>query len=170
MSDQKPIIKGRGAQLKTANKFLKNHYDSNGLDGIDEPDDFSRETKFFVETPKQIVNKVDSPDVYMDYSINPYQGCEHGCIYRYARNSHQYWGYSAGLDFEQNIIVKKNAPDLLRDFFEKPSWVPKAIAVSGNTDCYQPAERKFKLTRALLEVFLAYKNPVGIITKNALIS
>lgn len=169
MSSQKPIIKGRGAQLKTANKFLKNHYDSKGLDGIDEPDDFSRETKFFIETPKQIVNKVDSPDVHLDYSINPYQGCEHGCIYCYARNSHQYWGYSAGLDFEQNIIVKKNAPDLLREFFEKPSWVPKAIAVSGNTDCYQPAERKFKLTRALLEVFLAYKNPVGIITKNALV-
>lgn len=163
-------IKGRGAQQVTANRFQKTHYDSTGLDGIDSPDDFSKSTRYFLENPKQIVNKVDSPDVFLDYSINPYQGCEHGCIYCYARNSHQYWGYSSGLDFEQNIIVKQNAPQLLRDFFEKSSWRPSTIAVSGNTDCYQPCESKFRLTRGLLEVFLEYKNPVGIITKNALIA
>ncbi|MBX7182361.1 MAG: PA0069 family radical SAM protein [Bacteroidia bacterium] len=163
-------IKGRGAQIVTANRFLKTHYDSSGLDGIDSPDDFSKSTRYFVENPKQIVNKVDSPDVFLDYSVNPYQGCEHGCIYCYARNSHQYWGFSSGLDFEQNIIVKQNAPQLLREFFDKNSWRPATIAVSGNTDCYQPCESKFKLTRGLLEVFLEYKNPVGIITKNALIA
>ncbi len=163
------FIKGRGSQLKTRNKFLKLHYDSDSIDGIDEPDNFARTTKFFEETPKTVVNKVDSPDVFMEYSLNPYQGCEHGCIYCYARNSHQYWGFSSGLDFEQNIIVKKNAPELLRANFEKASWKATTISLSGNTDCYQPAEKKYELTRQLLEIFLEYQNPVGIITKNSLI-
>src|SRR3546814_1484990 len=103
------------------------------------------------------------------YSLNPYQGCEHGCVYCYARNTHQYWGYSAGLDFERKIIVKKNASQLLEACFEKKSWTPAPIFVSGNTDCYQPIERKLRITRSLLEVFLKYRNPVSIITKNALI-
>src|SRR3546814_6412769 len=103
------------------------------------------------------------------YSLNPYQGCEHGCVYCYARNTHQYWGYSAGLDFERKIIVKKNASQLLEACFEKKSWTPAPIFVSGNTDCYQPIERKLRITRSLLEVFLTYRNPVSIITKNALI-
>lgn len=105
----------------------------------------------------------------MDYSINPYQGCEHGCVYCYARNSHEYWGFSAGLDFESRIIVKPTAPALLRQHFENLKWQPAAIGLSGNTDCYQPAERNFEITRKLLEVFLDYRNPVGIITKNRLI-
>src|SRR3546814_2134189 len=88
------------------------------------------------------------------YSLNPYQGCEHGCVYCYARNTHQYWGYSAGLDFELKIIVKKNASQLLEACFEKKSWTPAPIFVSGNTDCYQPIERKLRITRSLLEVFL----------------
>lgn len=103
----------------------------------------------------------------MMYSMNPYQGCEHGCIYCYARNSFEYWGYSAGLDFERKIIVKKNAPELLRKFLMNPNWQPVPINISGNTDCYQPAERKFRLTRQLLEVCLEFNQPVGMITKNA---
>jgi len=124
----------------------------------------------FYETPKTIVNQVDSIDVGMEYSLNPYQGCEHGCIYCYARNSHQYWGHDAGLGFETKIIVKKNAPELLEKKLLSPGWKVKPIVLSGNTDCYQPLEKKFELTRDLLKVFNKYKHPVGIITKNTLIS
>ena len=102
----------------------------------------------------------------MDYSLNPYQGCEHGCIYCYARNSHEYWGYGAGLDFERVILVKKNAAQLLEKHLQNPRWDPKPIVLSGNTDCYQPIERKLKITRSLLEIFLKYRHPVGMITKN----
>jgi DNA repair photolyase len=105
----------------------------------------------------------------MAYSMNMYQGCEHGCIYCYARNSHEFWGYSAGLDFERRILVKKTAPKLLEDLLKKKSWKAHPIVMSGNTDCYQPAEKKFQLTRQCLEVFLKYKHPTAIITKNALI-
>ena len=105
----------------------------------------------------------------MAYSMNMYQGCEHGCIYCYARNSHEYWGYSAGLDFERRILVKNDAPKLLEAFLKKKSWKAHPIVMSGNTDCYQPAEKQFQITRQCLEVFLKYKHPVGIITKNALI-
>ncbi len=101
--------------------------------------------------------------------MNPYQGCEHGCIYCYARNTHQYWGYSAGLDFERKIIIKKNAALLLEREFENKNWKPNPIMLSGNTDCYQPIEKKMQITRKMLEVILKYKNPVGIITKNSLI-
>jgi DNA repair photolyase len=101
--------------------------------------------------------------------MNPYQGCEHGCIYCYARNSHEYWGFSAGLDFESKIIVKKNAPELLERCLLNPNWQPVPISVSGNTDCYQPLERKFEITRKILKVFVRYRHPVGMITKNSLI-
>jgi DNA repair photolyase len=110
---------------------------------------------------------VDSPDVGMLYSMNPYAGCEHGCIYCYARNVHEYWGYSAGLDFEQKIIVKKNAPQLLRRFLMNPKWEGLPISMSGNTDCYQPAEQKYQLTRSLLQVCNEFNQPVGLISKNA---
>jgi DNA repair photolyase len=105
----------------------------------------------------------------MPYSANPYRGCEHGCVYCYARNSHTYQGFSAGLDFEQNIVAKPNAPELLEALFRKKSWQPAVISLSGNTDCYQPTERKLGITRRMLEVFLKFRNPVGIITKNALV-
>jgi len=105
----------------------------------------------------------------MMYSMNPYQGCEHGCIYCYARNTHEYWGYGAGLDFERRILVKKDAPKLLEALFKKKSWKAHPIVLSGNTDCYQPAERQFKITKQCLEVFLNYRHPVAIITKNALV-
>ncbi|HXC03439.1 MAG TPA: PA0069 family radical SAM protein, partial [Bacteroidia bacterium] len=116
-----------------------------------------------------IVNKVESPDVGLSYSMNPYQGCEHGCVYCYARNTHEYWGYSAGLDFERKILYKSDAPALLAKAFRKKGWEPLPIMLSGNTDCYQPLERKLKLTRGILEVCLKFKHPVGIITKNSLI-
>lgn len=101
--------------------------------------------------------------------MNPYQGCEHGCIYCYARNTHEFWGYGAGLDFERKILIKKNAPILLEEKIRRKKWKAQTIVLSGNTDCYQPAEKQFKITQACLEVFLKYKHPVGIITKNALI-
>jgi DNA repair photolyase len=105
----------------------------------------------------------------MGFSLNPYQGCEHGCVYCYARNSHEYYGFSAGTDFESKIVIKKRAPELLRELFSSKKWTPAPISLSGNTDCYQPVERKLEITRKLLEVCLEYKNPVGIITKNALV-
>ncbi len=120
--------------------------------------------------PKTILNKVTSPDVGLSWSLNPYQGCEHGCIYCYARNSHEYWGYNAGVDFESVILAKTNAPELLKEQFEKKSWEPVPIMLSGNTDCYQPIEAKLRITRRILEVCLAYNHPVGIITKNALVA
>lgn len=161
--------KGRGAQYNPKNRFLKGAYVQEHAEGIDDWEQERRHTEYIVDDSKTLVNKVTSPDVGMMYSANPYQGCEHGCIYCYARNTHEYWGYSAGVDFESRIAVKKNAPALLRKFFENKNWEPATLSLSGNTDCYQPIERKMKLTRALLEICLEYRNPVGIITKNALI-
>lgn len=166
--------KGRGAQINTHNRFLQNSYETeedyleflrlNGEDTTQE-----RKTQYIEVYPKTILNKVTSPDLHGAWSMNPYQGCEHGCTYCYARNSHEYWGYSAGSEFEQVILIKKNAPELLEKAFQKRSWQPEGIMLSGNTDCYQPAEKTFGITRQLLEVLLKYRNPVGIITKNALI-
>lgn len=166
---EKQYFKGRGAQVNPHNKFLKDVYVKEHDEGIDDWEESDRKTAFIFENSKTIVNKVDSPDVGMAYSLNPYQGCEHGCTYCYARNSHQYWGYSAGIEFERKIIVKKEAPALFKKFLEKKGWDATTISLSGNTDCYQPAERKFKLTRQLLEIALAYKQPIGMITKNSLI-
>lgn len=159
--------KGRGAQFNTINRFLKQETVREHVEGIDEWIEPDVKTQFIEGHPKSIVNKVESPDVGMMYSMNPYQGCEHGCIYCYARNSHEYLGYSAGVDFESKIIVKKNAAQLLRKFLMHPSWQGLPIGMSGNTDCYQPAEQKFRLTRSLLETCHEFNQPVGIITKNA---
>lgn len=159
--------KGRGAQYNTPNKFLKTETVREHVEGIDDWIEPNIKTQYLEDTAKGIVNKVESPDVGMMYSMNPYQGCEHGCIYCYARNSFEYWGYSAGLDFESKIIVKKNAPELLRKFLMNVNWKCAPIGLSGNTDCYQPAEKKFRLTRQLLEVCFEFNQPVGIITKNA---
>lgn len=162
-------FKGRGAQIKTENRFLKSQYVTDHIEGLDEPLLESPTTQIFFETPKKIVNKVDSPDLSMMYSMNPYQGCEHGCIYCYARNTHEYYGFSAGLDFESKIIVKKNAPALLEKPLLNKNWNAVPIMLSGNTDCYQPQEKKFEITRNLLKVFATYRHPVGMITKNSLI-
>ena len=163
------FLKGRGAQKNVPNKFSKEIYSKDFMEGIDEWESEKNKTQFTIVYPKTIVNKVTSPDVGMEYSLNPYQGCEHGCIYCYARNSHQYWGFSAGLDFETKILVKSNAPKLFREFLSKKSWDGSVISLSGNTDCYQPLERKFKLTQCLLKLALEFNQPVSIITKNSLI-
>lgn len=170
---QNNFLKGRGAQQNVHNKFERHIYEKR--------DDFlefcriegelsdTNKTEYIPIFPKTIVNKVTSPDVGMEYSMNPYQGCEHGCVYCYARNAHEFWGYSAGLDFERKILIKKDAPKLLEKQLKSSRWKARTIVLSGNTDCYQPAEKKFEITRKCLEVFLKYRHPVGIITKNALI-
>lgn len=161
--------KGRGAQVNTKNRFLKYEYVSEHPEGIDDWEKSDIKTQIIFEKSNTIVNEVVSPDVGMSFSLNPYRGCEHGCIYCYARNSHEYWGYSAGIDFESKIIVKENAPQLLSKLLSSKSWQPAVISLSGNTDCYQPIERKLQITRKLLEILLAHRNPVGIITKNSLV-
>jgi DNA repair photolyase len=167
------FIKGRGAQKKVHNRFLKHEHQVmdeflNFCEMEGELADHNK-TKYIDIHPKTIVNKVDSPDVGIEYSANPYQGCEHGCVYCYARNSHEYWGYGAGVDFERFILVKKNAPELLRKKLRSRNWKGETIIFSGNTDCYQPIERKLKITRACLKMMYKWKNPTGIITKNSLI-
>jgi DNA repair photolyase len=162
-------LKGRGAQLNSENPFSSLKYVNEFPEGIDETMLQNPVRETFLEWPKKIVNKVDSPDLSLMYSVNPYQGCEHGCIYCYARNSHQYWGYSAGLDFETKLIIKRNAPELLEKHFLSKSWNPSPISLSGNTDCYQPIEKEERITRKLLAVLAKFRNPVGIITKNSLI-
>jgi len=169
----KSIIKGRGAQQNTHNRFFELSYEMRDdfLEFCEKEGEIAdkNKTQYLNVFPKTIVNKVTSPDVGMAYSMNMYQGCEHGCIYCYARNSHEFWGYSAGLDFERKILVKKDAPKLLEVLLKKKSWKAHTIVMSGNTDCYQPAEEKFEITRQCLQVFLKYQHPVSIITKNALI-
>ena len=161
--------KGRGARVNPVNPFQNQTYATDDHDGIDEPFFVADETEVYEENPKKIISKNDSPDIPFEYSINPYQGCEHGCAYCYARPVHQYWGFNAGYDFERRIIVKKNAARLLEQQFNKKNYRVSTIMLSGNTDCYQPLERNYKITRSLLEVLLKYRHSVGIITKNALI-
>ena len=166
-------IKGRGAQINVHNRFLKqehtidNQYLNYCFESGEQPE--NNKTQYLEIFPKTILNKVDSPDIGMMYSINPYQGCEHGCIYCYARNTHEYWGYSAGLDFERKILYKKNAPELLEQKLKSKNWEVHPIMFSGNTDCYQPIEKKLGITRKMLEVLYKHKHPVGFITKNSLI-
>jgi DNA repair photolyase len=160
-------LAGRGAQFNTKNKFLKNQNVKEHIEAIDDWEIPNSATQYLEQEVKSIVNKVESPDLSMMYSMNPYAGCEHGCIYCYARNVHEYWGYSAGLDFERKIIVKTNAPRMLRKFLMHPKWEANSIMLSGNTDCYQPAEQKYRLTRGLLEVCNEFNQPVGILTKNS---
>src|SRR6202451_524478 len=167
--ENEEFFKGRGAQVNTHNKFLKNKYVLEHVEGLDEPLLENTATQLYEETPKKIVSEQTAPVLINMYSINPYQGCEHGCLYCYARNTHEYFGFSAGLDFERKIIVKRNAAELLEQYFNKKNYEPVSILLSGNTDCYQPLERKLKITRSLLRVFLKYRNPVSIITKNNVI-
>ncbi|MGO1650620.1 MAG: PA0069 family radical SAM protein [Sphingobacterium sp.] len=165
----KTHLYGRGAQSNIQNIYQKQDYQKEHVEAIDDWERESPKTHVTIVHPKTLVNKVTSPDVGMEYSANPYQGCEHGCIYCYARNSHQYWGYSAGLDFESKIMVKANSAKLFKSFITKKGWHGRPISLSGNTDCYQPLERRFELTRNILKIALEYGQPIGILTKNNLI-
>lgn len=127
-------------------------------------------TQFFRDATQSIIAWNDSPDIPFDAGVSPYRGCEHGCAYCFARPTHEYLGFSAGLDFESRIMVKERAPELLREAFSKKSWKPQTVAMSGVTDVYQPIERRLGLTRACLAVFAEFRNPVAIITKNHLVT
>src|SRR5207244_2560726 len=131
----------------------------------DDADGVSPQTILLKDTTKSIINYNDSPDVGFEASINPYRGCEHGCIYCFARPNHEYLGFSAGLDFETKILVKEDAPELLRRELASRAWKPQPIAISGVTDAFQPIERRLRLTRRCLDVLAEFRNPVVIITK-----
>lgn len=158
--------RGRGSRQNTANRFEHTRVEHDPMATDEAP---ALQTEIYDDKTHSILSKNDSPDVPFTYSVNPYRGCEHGCVYCYARPTHEYLGFSAGLDFESRIVVKREAARLLAKQFESKSWQPQTIAMSGNTDCYQPLERDLEITRQCLEVFLKYKNPVSIITKNQLI-
>ena len=167
-------IRGRGASWSPANRFETLHVDVNDFDAVDAaPDETEqprRVTQYFRDGTKSIITRNSSPDVGFETSLNPYRGCEHGCIYCYARPTHEYLGFSAGLDFESKIMVKMNAPELLRAELESPRWQPQTLVMSGVTDPYQPIERKLRITRGCLEVLAKFRNPVAIITKNRLVT
>jgi DNA repair photolyase len=161
-------IPARGATSNPTNRFEQIHLERD--EDWNPEEDALPTTKFFHDRTQTILNLNDSPDIGFTYSINPYRGCEHGCIYCYARPFHEYLGFSSGLDFETRIMVKTDAPKLLREELSSPKWQPQCIAMSGATDCYQPVERKLKITRGCLEVLAEARNPVGIVTKNALVT
>ena len=165
--------KGRASSIQPANRFEKVSMDML-LDQL-VPSDVEEllsqnpQTEFLFDQSETIVSENDSPDIPFRYSINPYRGCEHGCSYCYARPTHEYLGFSAGFDFESKIVVKREAPRLLRKWLSRTAYQPEPIVFSGVTDCYQPCERIFRITRGCLEVAQASNQPVGIITKNALV-
>ena len=161
-------LRGRGSASNPKNRFESLERVAELVEDRDEIS--SPETQLFPDHSKSIIAYNDSPDVGFDASVNPYRGCEHGCVYCYARPTHEYLGFSSGLDFETKIMVKEDAPDLLRSELSSPKWKPQLVALSGNTDCYQPVEKKKQLTRRCLEVLLEFRNPVVIITKNHLVT
>jgi len=162
--------RSRGVPANPPNRFetLARVADPDVVDPPADPDEPPRDprTVYLRDPSRSIVATNQSPDVGFDASVNPYRGCEHGCVYCYARPSHEYLGYSAGLDFETKILVKEEAPALLRRALASPRWKPQVVALSGVTDPYQPAERRLGITRRCLEVLLEFRNPVAIITKN----
>ena len=164
----KKATRGRGANINPANRFEALHYE---LEDWCEPEESKTvRTQFLRDDSQSIISYNNSPDVGFDASINPYRGCEHGCAYCYARPTHEYLGFSAGIDFESRILVKPNAAELLFTELGKRSWKPQHLALSGVTDAYQPIERKLQITRSCLQVLAEFRNPVGIITKNHLVT
>ena len=127
-------------------------------------------TEVTLERPRTIITRNESPDISFDRSINPYRGCEHGCVYCFARPTHSYLGLSPGLDFETKLFAKPNAAELLARELQAPGYVPRTIALGTNTDPYQPIEREFRITRSVLEVLARANHPVGIVTKSALVA
>ena len=175
MSADQPAATGRGSSLKPANRFERIALEDDGehLAGEgDAPSPSGRKvpTEYFVDASQSIVVENHSPDIPFRYSVNPYRGCAHGCAYCYARPGHEYLGMNAGIDFETKIMVKQNAPALFRAFLARDRWQADTVVFSGVTDCYQPAERQFRLTRGCLEVAAEARQPIGIVTKNALVT
>ena len=162
-----PVLKGRGASWNPPNRFERLHVDR---EGWTDPDDPAPETVLLDDASRSILSRNDSPDVGFNVSVNPYRGCAHGCAYCYARPTHEYLGFSAGLDFETRILVKRQAPALLREALTSPKWSPEPIMLSGNTDAYQPTERRLRITRRCLEVLAEFRNPVAITTKSYLVT
>lgn len=160
-------IHGRGAVANPTGRFERLRIDS---DPAAPSDEGVPKTQFIRDGSRSIIAYNSSPDIGFDASVNPYRGCEHGCAYCYARPTHEYFGFSPGLDFETKILVKEDAPQLLEKELESPKWKPQVVAMSGVTDPYQPVERRLKITRGCLEVFLKFRNPVAIITKNFLVT
>jgi DNA repair photolyase len=172
--DQLPVAHGRGASSQPANRFLTVYREAD-LEHVSEDEEYLAQlgrppTVYLPDVSQSIVAENDSPDIKFRYSVNPYRGCAHGCSYCYARPTHEYLGLSAGLDFETKVMVKFRAAKLLADWLARPKWVPEPIVFSGVTDCYQPAEREFRLTRACLRVVADCRQPVNIVTKNALVT
>ena len=173
MGNESPKSVGRGSNLRPPTRFDNTtrvlaldviELDTEDLDALRHP-----ATEFVPDRSKSVISENDSPDVGFRYSLNPYRGCEHGCSYCYARPTHEYLGYDAGLGFETKIVVKHDAPRLFRLFLARDSWVPEPIVLSGVTDPYQPCEREFRLTRRCLEVAAGANQPVSLITKSALV-
>lgn len=169
-----PQAKGRGSQIDPPNRFGQS-YAVPDLEHVEHDAEYLEDlrnlkTEYFPDTSKSIVSENDSPDVPFRYSLNPYRGCLHGCSYCYARPTHEYLGLSAGLDFETKIFFKPDAPKLFRDWLNRPNWQPETVVLSGVTDCYQPIEREHRITRGCLEVALEARVPIGIVTKNALVT
>jgi len=168
--------RGRGTVESPPNRFerLSIESDDGAWEEIAKVDpDFEPRrlrTEFLRDDTKSLITANDSPDIGFTHSLNPYRGCEHGCAYCYARPYHEYLGYNAGIDFETRLLVKERAPELLEAELAKKSWVPTSLACSGVTDCYQPIERKLEITRRCLAVLADFRQPVGLITKNALVT
>lgn len=165
-----PSSNHRGTELQPENRFVSTHREPDPDLDIDPSEEPLPRTQFLPDNTQSILTSNDSPDIGFTHSLNAYRGCEHGCIYCYARPFHEYLGFSAGLDFETRILVKHGAATLLRKELSSPRWKPEVIAMSGVTDCYQPIERKLGITRACLEVLAEFRNPVGIVTKNCLVT
>src|ERR1700722_6927689 len=165
----RPTIHGRGTADNPPNRFEPIDFVVDG-DYLDDEEQAAPQTVYLKDASRSIIVSNDSPDVGFTHSINVYRGCTHGCIYCYARPTHEYFGLSAGLDFETKIFVKESAPELLREELQSPKWQPTMLSMSGVTDCYQPVERQLQLTRRCLQVLADFRNPVGIFTKSHLVT
>lgn len=166
-------VRGRGAGLNPGSRFedIRLHVLGEFLDeqAAEHPEGVRVPTRVYEDDSRTILNRVESPDIGFNWTINPYRGCEHGCIYCYARPGHEYFGLSCGLDFETKVFAKTRAPAMLRAELASPAWSPQTIVMSGVTDPYQPVERRLRITRGVLEVLAACRHPVAIITKNAMV-
>ncbi len=161
------IFHGRGATINPRGRFERLEV---ALDEEFEAEARNPDTRYLRDDSQSLISYNESPDISFRASLNPYRGCEHGCSYCYARPYHEYLGFSAGIDFETRIMAKPSAPELLRKELSSPKWEPQPLAMSGVTDCYQPLERKLQITRRCLQVLAEFRNPVGIVTKNHLVT